>query len=39
MQLLYVSIVMPDAGHYFAGHPKGSKFSPTELLRHKGEWF
>ena len=20
-----------DAGHYFAGHPKGSKFSPEEL--------
>ena len=28
-----------DAGHYFAGHPKGSKFSPTELSRHKEEWF
>lgn len=28
-----------DAGHYFAGHPKGSKFSPVELLRHKEEWF
>ena len=28
-----------DAGHYFAGHPKGSIFSPKELLRHKEEWF
>jgi len=28
-----------DAGHYFAGHPKGLKFSPAELLRHKEEWF
>ena len=28
-----------DAGHYFAGHPKGSKFSPEELLKHKNEWF
>ncbi len=28
-----------DAGHYFADHPKGSKLSPSELLRHKEEWF
>jgi hypothetical protein len=28
-----------DAGHYFAAHPKGLKFSPAELLRHKEEWF
>ncbi|OWP79907.1 hypothetical protein BWK63_13840, partial [Flavobacterium covae] len=28
-----------DAGHYFAGHPKGSKLSPTELIKHKEEWF
>ena len=28
-----------DAGHYFAGHPKGSKLSPNELLKHKEEWF
>lgn len=28
-----------DAGHYFAGHPKGSKFSPEELLKHKETWF
>lgn len=28
-----------DAGHYFAGHPKGSKLSPQELMQHKEEWF
>lgn len=28
-----------DAGHYFANHPKGSKLSPDELLKHKVEWF
>lgn len=28
-----------DAGHYFADHPKGSKFSPSELLKHKEAWF
>jgi len=28
-----------DAGHYFAGHPKGSKLSPNELIKHKEEWF
>lgn len=28
-----------DAGHYFAGHPKGSKLSPSELRKHKEEWF
>jgi len=28
-----------DAGHYFANHPKGSKFSPTELRKHKNNWF
>ena len=28
-----------DAGHYFANHPKGSKLSPHELLKHKAEWF
>lgn len=27
-----------DAGHYFAGHPKGSKLSPPELKKHKEEW-
>ncbi len=28
-----------DAGHYFSGHPKGSKFSPQELIKHKEVWF
>lgn len=28
-----------DAGHYFADHPKGVKFSPEELRKHKMEWF
>ena len=28
-----------DAGHYFAGHPKGAKLSPQELIKHKSEWF
>lgn len=28
-----------DAGHYFAGHPKGSKLSPEELIKHKEYWF
>ncbi|MBL7722496.1 MAG: HNH endonuclease [Chitinophagaceae bacterium] len=28
-----------DAGHYFAGHPKGSKLSPAELKKHKESWF
>lgn len=28
-----------DAGHYFAGHPKGSKLSPNELIKHKEDWF
>lgn len=28
-----------DAGHYFAGHPKGTRLSPEELLKHKTEWF
>ncbi len=28
-----------DAGHYFAGHPKGSKLSPEELKKHKQYWF
>jgi len=28
-----------DAGHYYAKHPKGTKFSPSELRRHKEEWF
>jgi hypothetical protein len=28
-----------DAGHYFAGHPKGMKLSPEELRKHKESWF
>lgn len=28
-----------DAGHYFAKHPKGTKFSPQELKKHKETWF
>lgn len=28
-----------DAGHYFSGHPKGTKFSPGELRKHKEGWF
>lgn len=28
-----------DAGHYFADHPKGSKLSPEELVKHKESWF
>jgi len=28
-----------DAGHYFAKHPKGTKFSIKELKKHKESWF
>ena len=28
-----------DAGHYFARHPKGTKLSPEELLKHRAAWF
>lgn len=28
-----------DAGHYFAKHPKGTRFSPQELKKHKETWF
>src|SRR5680860_1676468 len=28
-----------DAGHYFAQHPKGTKFSIKELKKHKESWF
>lgn len=28
-----------DAGHYFAGHPKGTRLSPEELMQHKISWF
>lgn len=27
-----------DAGHYYAMHPRGTKFSPTELGKHKEAW-
>jgi hypothetical protein len=27
-----------DAGHYFAGHPKGLNLSPKTLKRHKDSW-
>jgi 5-methylcytosine-specific restriction endonuclease McrA len=27
-----------DAGHYNPKHPKGTKYSPTELKRHKKTW-
>ena len=27
-----------DAGHYYAKHPRGTKFSPTELRKHKEAW-
>ncbi|MBB3697042.1 HNH endonuclease [Flammeovirga yaeyamensis] len=27
-----------DAGHYFAGHPKGLKLSPSALKKHKNSW-
>lgn len=28
-----------DAGHYFAGHPKGAKLSQEELRKHRDAWF
>lgn len=28
-----------DAGHYFAKHPKGTKFTVAELRKHKSSWF
>jgi len=27
------------AGHYNPKHPRGKKFSPKELLRHRDEWW
>ncbi|WP_078118546.1 HNH endonuclease [Thiosocius teredinicola] len=27
-----------EAGHYNAKHPIGTKYSPTELVRHRDEW-
>lgn len=28
-----------DAGHYNADHPKGNKFSPEELKKHRDTWY
>jgi hypothetical protein len=28
-----------DAGHYNSKHPRGTRFSPTELRRHRDEWY
>lgn len=28
-----------DAGHYFAGHPRGTKLSPPELIKHREAWY
>lgn len=28
-----------DAGHYHSRHPKGSKYSPSELRKHRDEWY
>lgn len=28
-----------DAGHYNANHPKGTKFSPSELRKARNNWF
>ena len=28
-----------EAGHYNSRHPKGSKYSPQELLRHRDAWW
>ena len=28
-----------DAGHYHAKHPKGSKYAPSELRKHRDVWF
>jgi hypothetical protein len=28
-----------DVGHYNPQHPKGTKFSPAEVRRHRDEWF
>lgn len=27
-----------DAGHYNSNHPRGTKFSPEELRRHRNQW-
>lgn len=28
-----------EVGHYNPKHPKGTKYSPTEVRRHRDEWF
>lgn len=28
-----------DAGHYHSKHPKGTKFSPDELRKHRDAWY
>jgi len=28
-----------EAGHYNARHPRGTKYSPSELRRHRDEWW
>lgn len=28
-----------DAGHYNPAHPRGSKYSPSELRRHRDQWY
>jgi len=28
-----------EAGHYNPGHPRGTKFSPSELKRHRDSWW
>jgi len=28
-----------DAGHYNPGHPRGTRFSPSELARARDEWY
>lgn len=28
-----------DVGHYNSRHPKGTKYSPGELRRHRDTWF
>lgn len=28
-----------EAGHYNPRHPRGTKYSPSELLRHRDEWW
>ncbi len=28
-----------SAGHYNAKHPRGTKFSPSELRRHRDDWY